>query len=130
MLAQGKKTYEMICGVCHGVDGIGKPGQAPPLAGSEWVNAKGVQAARAHSIDRTRWRRSRSKAARLEYCPWPRWARRLSDSDLAAVLSYIRSSWGNKGEPVTADDVKAVRAAFGGHAQPISGEQELMTMPE
>ena len=27
--------------LCHGVDGSGKPGQAPPLAGSEWVNAKG-----------------------------------------------------------------------------------------
>ena len=46
MLAQGKKNYEMICGICHGVDGMGKPGQAPPLAGSEWVNAKGTIASR------------------------------------------------------------------------------------
>src|ERR1700677_1007768 len=29
-LAQGKKVYEQICGTCHGVDGLGKPGQAPP----------------------------------------------------------------------------------------------------
>src|SRR5277367_2630791 len=41
--AQGKKVYEQVCGLCHGVDGLGKPGQAPPLAGSEWVKAKGVQ---------------------------------------------------------------------------------------
>src|SRR5271169_4019314 len=40
-LAQGKKVYEQVCGTCHGVDGLGKPGQAPPLAGSEWVMAKG-----------------------------------------------------------------------------------------
>src|SRR5277367_5393568 len=39
--AQGKKIYEQVCGLCHGVDGLGKPGQAPPLAGSEWVMAKG-----------------------------------------------------------------------------------------
>ena len=39
-LAQGKKVYEAVCGICHGVDGLGKPGQAPPLAGSEWVLAK------------------------------------------------------------------------------------------
>ncbi|MEI9962294.1 MAG: hypothetical protein WDM76_14520 [Limisphaerales bacterium] len=31
----------------------------------------------------------------------------LSDSDLAAVLTYIRGSWGNKAEAVTADDVKS-----------------------
>ena len=40
-LAQGKKSYEQVCGLCHGVDGLGKPGQAPALAGSEWVIAKG-----------------------------------------------------------------------------------------
>ena len=39
--SQGKKSYEQVCGLCHGVDGLGKPGQAPPLSGSEWVNAKG-----------------------------------------------------------------------------------------
>src|SRR5947207_1886421 len=41
VLAQGKKTYESICGTCHGADGLGKFNQAPPLAGSEWVIAKG-----------------------------------------------------------------------------------------
>ncbi len=39
--AQGKRVYEQVCGTCHGVDGLGKPGQAPALAGSEWVIAKG-----------------------------------------------------------------------------------------
>ncbi len=42
VLAQGKKTYESICGTCHGADGLGKFNQAPPLAGSEWVTAKGA----------------------------------------------------------------------------------------
>src|SRR5208282_4180066 len=36
-LAHGRTVYETACGVCHGSDGNGKPGQAPPLAGSEWV---------------------------------------------------------------------------------------------
>ncbi len=36
----------------------------------------------------------------------------LSDADLASVLTYIRGSWGNKAEAVTADDVKAVRATI------------------
>src|SRR5882672_8069869 len=37
---QGKALYEKNCGICHGTDGLGKPGQYPPLSGSEWVNAK------------------------------------------------------------------------------------------
>jgi len=53
----------------------------------------------------------------------------MSDSDLASVLTYIRSSWGNKGEPVNADDVKKIREKIGAHPQPLSGDQ-LMKMPE
>ena len=53
----------------------------------------------------------------------------LSDADLAAVLTYIRTSWGNKAGEVTADDVKTIRAALGGHPQPISGDQ-FKAMPE
>jgi mono/diheme cytochrome c family protein len=52
----------------------------------------------------------------------------LPDEELAAVCSYIRSSWGNKGGPVTADDIKAIRAGLG-HPQPMSADQ-LQAMPE
>lgn len=34
----------------------------------------------------------------------------LKDEDIAEVLSYVRSSWGNTGEPVSAGDVTSVRA--------------------
>ena len=47
-----QKIYEMVCGTCHGADGKGKPGQAPPLAGSEWVTAKGINRLDAHSAGR------------------------------------------------------------------------------
>ena len=53
----------------------------------------------------------------------------LSDADLAAVLTYIRSAWGNKAGRVTADDVKKIRAAIGGHPQPMTMEQ-LKALPE
>lgn len=36
-LTKGKKLYGDICSLCHGPTGLGNPGQAPPLAGSEWV---------------------------------------------------------------------------------------------
>jgi mono/diheme cytochrome c family protein len=41
----------------------------------------------------------------------------LSDADLAAVLTCIRESWGNKNGAVTADQIKAARVAISGNPQ-------------
>jgi len=127
MLAQGKRTYDMICGVCHGPDGMGKPNQAPPLAGSEWVNAKGF--ARLAHIPLTGLNgplEVEGKDWNLSMAPM---GAALSDADLANVLSYIRESWGNKAGPVTADDIKSVRAALGARPQPLN-EQQLKALAE
>lgn len=125
--AQGKRVYEAVCGICHGVDGMGKPGQAPPLAGSEWVTAKGVNRL-AHipleglngtlTVEGKEWNLNMAAMGAA-----------LSDSDLAAVLTYMRASWGNKAGEVTPDDIKKIRAAIGGHPQPMTGEQ-MMKMAE
>jgi mono/diheme cytochrome c family protein len=127
--AQGKKTYETVCGVCHGTDGLGKPGQFPPLAGSEWVNAKGDK--RLAEIPLRGLNGPITVKGQQMNFPGGMAAMgaMLPDADLAAVLTYIRSSWGNKGEPATADDVKAARAAIAGHSA-INGDQELKTIPE
>ncbi|HEY1719195.1 MAG TPA: cytochrome c [Verrucomicrobiae bacterium] len=128
-IAQGKKTYDMICAACHGPDGSGKPGQAPPLAGSEWVNAKGDR--RLAEIPLLGLNGPITvKGQPMNFSSgMAAMGAGLSDSDLAAVLTYIRSSWGNTGGPATADDVKAVRAIVAGHGA-INGEQELKTIPE
>lgn len=127
MLARGKQVYEQVCGLCHGTDGLGKPGTAPPLAGSEFVNAKGIQrlthipltgVAGDIKVDGKDWNLSMAAMGAA-----------LSDSDLASVLTYIRSSWGNKAEAVTADDVAKVRAIVSKSPAAMSGDQ-LMKMPE
>ena len=121
LLAQGKKSYDMICGVCHGPDGMGKPNQAPPLAGSEWVNTKGFE--RLVRVPLTGLNgplQVEGKDWNLSMAPM---GAALSDADLANVLTYIRESWGNKASPVTADDVKAVRAKLGARPQPLNAEQ-------
>jgi len=127
VLAQGKLTYDTICAACHGPNGEGKPNQAPPLAGSPWVNAKGNQ--RLAMIPQL----GLNGQVQVEGQTWnlsmPPMGAGLSDSDLAAVLTYIRSSWGNKAAPVTPDDVKAIRAKIAGHPA-INGEQQLNSMPE
>jgi len=125
-LAQGRKVYEQVCGTCHGVDGLGKPGQAPPLAGSEWVIAKGHNRL-AHiplagingplQVGGKEWNLNMAAMGAA-----------LSDADLAGVLTYIRSAWGNQAGEVTADDIKAIRAG-GGKMEPVTRET-LMAMPE
>jgi len=126
LLAQGKKTYEAICGTCHGVDGLGKPGQAPPLAGSEWVIAKGSH--RITSIPLAGVTGQLTVKGQDWNLSMAAMGAALSDADLAGVLTYIRTSWGNQAEAVTADDVKAVRASLGAHP-PLTHEQ-LMAIPE
>jgi mono/diheme cytochrome c family protein len=126
-LAQGKKVYDQVCGVCHGVDGLGKPGQAPPLAGSEWVIAQGHN--RLAHIPLMGLNGPIQVAGKDWNMNMAAMGAALSDADLAAVLTYIRGSWGNKAGEVTADDIKAIRAALGGHAQPMSHDQ-LMALPE
>jgi len=126
-LARGKTVYDSVCGICHGVDGAGKPGQAPTLVDSEWVVTKNFNRL-AHiplvgvngpiQVKGKDW--SMSMAAM---------GASLSDDDLAAVLTYIRGSWGNKAGAVTGDDIKKIRAEMGKTSQPYTGEQ-LKAMAE
>jgi len=125
--AQGRKVYDAVCGICHGLDGAGKPGQAPPLAGSEWVTTKGINrlahiplegVAGSIQVGGKEWNLNMAAMGAA-----------LSDADLAAVLTYMRTSWGNKAGEVTADDVKKIRDALGGQVQQLSGEQ-LQKLPE
>jgi mono/diheme cytochrome c family protein len=127
VLARGKVVCERVCGICHGVDGLGKPGQAPALAGSEWVITKGIN--RLAHIPLM----GISGSIKVEGKDWnlnmAAMGAALPDEDLAGVLSYIRSSWGNQASPVTADDIKKIRSEMGKGAQPMTGEQ-MLKLPE
>ncbi len=125
--AHGKQVYETVCGICHGTDGLGKPGQAPPLAGSEWVIAKGFdRLTRIPLAGLNGPMLVSGKGWNLAMAPM---GAALSDADLAAALTYIRGSWGNQAGEVTADNVKSVRTALGDRPRPLTGEQ-LKTLAE
>jgi mono/diheme cytochrome c family protein len=126
LAAQGKKVYEQICGVCHGVDGLGKPGQAPPLSGSEIVNAKGFnRLAHIPLLGLNGTITVAGKEWNMNMAPM---GAALSDSDLAAVLSYIRTSWGNKASAVLPEDITQIRKKLTG-TQPLTHET-MMALPE
>jgi len=126
-LAAGKKTYEAICGTCHGNDGLGKPGQAPQLAGSEWVVTKGIN--RLAHIPLAGVSGPMRVAGKDWNMAMAAMGAALPDAELANVLTYIRGSWGNKAGEVTADDIKAIRASLGGRPSTMTQEM-LMAMPE
>jgi mono/diheme cytochrome c family protein len=114
MIAHSKAVYESVCGTCHGSDGLGKPNQAPPLAGSEWV-AKDIQSlVRIPQVGLNGPIKVAGHDWNLSMAPM---GAGLSDADLAAVLTCIRESWGNKNGAVSADQIKAARAAIRGNPQ-------------
>ena len=104
---------------------------ANPARRRRWPAPNGLPKTSRHSRA-FRWpvstARFRSPAG-IGIFPWRRWARALSDADLAAVLTYIRESWGNKYGAVSADEVKAARAAISGNA-PSAAELAKMTPVE
>jgi mono/diheme cytochrome c family protein len=112
MLAHGNAVYGTYCGLCHGSDGLGKPGQAPPLAGSEWVAKDIPSLARIPLAGLNGPIQVKGRDWNLSMAPM---GASLSDADLAAVLTCIRESWGNKNGAVSADQIKAARAAISGN---------------
>jgi len=92
--ALGRSIFEHRCAACHKANGTGG-GPFPALAGNANVNA-----ANPSKILSTIENGSGIM---------PSWRGQLSDADIAAVASYIRTAWGNKGTPVTEAQVKAAK---------------------
>jgi mono/diheme cytochrome c family protein len=127
-MRMGGQVYNTVCVACHQANGAGAPGQYPPLAGSEWVLAAGPN--RIIRIPIT----GLSGPIKVKGTDWnlsmPALAVQgaMSDEQLAAVLTYVRKSWGNNAEPVTVEQVKKVRADLKGRADPHTSE-ELLKLP-
>ncbi len=102
----GRRVYNN-CMACHQKDGTGVPGNYPPLAGSELLTARPEVpvAIVLHGLEGP----VTVKGERFDQV-MPRWDR-LSDQQIAAVLTYERASWGNDAPPVSPETVAAVRAA-------------------
>lgn len=101
----GASVFAADCASCHQINGEGSPGAFPPLAGNPVVT--GEPAKLIHIV---KYGLSGSlQVAGKEYSGMmPAWSSQISDAEIAAAITYIRSSWGNSATPVTADQVSAV----------------------
>jgi mono/diheme cytochrome c family protein len=115
-LLRGKVVYEQVCALCHGADGNGKPGQAPTFVGSEWVITDNIGRLIRIPLQ------GLNGPIKVKGVDWnlamPAMGAALPNDDLAAVLSYMRNSWGNKASLISPEEVAAIRAATASRTQP------------
>jgi nitrite reductase (NO-forming) len=104
-LAAGARTYAQICAACHQPSGAGVPGVFPPLAGADYLNADPERAIRAVLNGLS----GSITVNGVEYrSAMP--AVQLTDDDIADVLSWVYSQWGNAGTVVAPAQVARARA--------------------
>ncbi|MBS6359949.1 cytochrome c [Burkholderia sp.] len=105
---QGKKIYADNCATCHAANGEGKAPAYPPLAQNHSiVMESAVNPIR--MVLNGGYPPSTFKNPR----PYgmPPFAQSLSNQEVAAVVTYIRMSWGNNGTPISPQQVSDLRSA-------------------
>ena len=124
---RGKKIFAANCQTCHQANGLGVPGQYPPLAGSEFTTGgskrpamivlKGLQGP------------VTVKGQKFGSAVMQPWDKTLTDQKIADVLTYERSEWGNQASPVTAEQIAALRKELASHPDSYV-EPDVLAVPE
>lgn len=107
----GKRVFTSICATCHQPNGMGVPGQFPPLAGSEWAQGDEERIIRIVlqglsgpiTVEGHEFNNVMAPLGAV-----------LKDEQIANVLSYVRSEWGNSAPEVEPETVSKVRAETAG----------------
>ena len=118
----GAQIFSSTCAACHQAQGEGT-NVYPPLAGSEWVNGDESRVIRIllHGLTGEVEVQGQVYSGAM-----PPWGPTLSDAEIAAVLTYIRSSWGNNAFPVTAATVAKARTSYAGRTTPWTVPELLL----
>lgn len=100
----GKQIYSQTCFACHQANGEGVPNAFPPLAKSDYLNAD-VNRAISTVIKGLKGEVEVNGKKYNSIMP----SQVLTDEEVANVLTFVYSSWGNNGTEVTPDQVKKLR---------------------
>lgn len=90
-------------------------GLAPALAGSSWVNGSPEAVVRI------------VLNGKVDQLAMPPLGGALDDETIAAILTYVRKSWGNDAAPISADTVQSIRGLVSHRDEPWS-EEELQPL--
>ncbi len=114
--ADGKQLFGAKCAACHQATGLGVPGLFPPLAGAEWVVGEPQVLSRIllHGVTgELTVKGTAYKGAMPAF-------NTMTDDELAALMTFIRSEWGNQAPAVAADQLKAEREATKARTAPYA----------
>jgi mono/diheme cytochrome c family protein len=105
-MKRGAEIYSDACSSCHFEDGVGQPQYFPPLGKNAMLQQANPIAVEHLILAGTRIGTSPTRPSPLSM---PSFAWKLDDQEVADVATYIRNSWGNKAEPVSASEVAKAR---------------------
>ncbi|MDR3496188.1 MAG: cytochrome c [Ancalomicrobiaceae bacterium] len=119
--AAGARIFTARCSFCHGQDGRGQGQWLSPLAGTS--SALAADSASMVNVVLNGSDRVVSGGVPDAY-RMPPFRAQLSDAEIADMLTFVRSAWGNASTPVTADQVKDLRE----RSRPASSEAIVLQM--
>ncbi|CAG9219298.1 Gluconate 2-dehydrogenase cytochrome c subunit [Paraburkholderia sabiae] len=106
----GAGIYQSFCARCHKADGMGEALKYPRLAGNP-----AVLGAKVDSLVRLMIEGGEAPHTQtgIEAKKMPSFAGKLTDTEMARVLTFVRNTWGNQASPVTGREVEGVRKSLG-----------------
>jgi mono/diheme cytochrome c family protein len=106
--SEGRRIYAARCATCHGAEGRGKLPHYPPLARNQSIGMSS-----AVNPIRMVLNGGYPPGTRRNPMPYgmPPFAQDLNDNEIAAVVTFVRTAWGNRGAAVTAREVNQLRSA-------------------
>ncbi|WP_322996660.1 cytochrome c [Castellaniella sp.] len=121
--ADGGQLYTANCVACHQANGSGVPGVFPPLSKSEWVDAAdaGVMVRIVlHGIH------GPLTVEGVQYNgEMPHFQDKFSDEEVAAIVSHVRTSFGNSASTIDAKFAAQVREETKSQTTPWKGDEDL-----
>lgn len=124
----GKRLFTANCVACHQATGLGIAGQFPPLVGSEWVLTEGQHGDNhlisilLHGLQGPIQVKGATYNGAMP--PW----QQLKDDQIAAILTYIRSEWGNTESAITPEQVAKIRTETATQTEPYT-QPKILSVP-
>jgi mono/diheme cytochrome c family protein len=124
---KGVTVYKSICQTCHGADGNGLQGLAPPLNNSEWVtrNKDALAAILIYGLSGPVQVKDKLYKAPeiMDEMPGIGNNKEISDEDIAEVMSFIRNAWNNRASEANTTDIEKVRRKYGNWRKAFTMEE-------
>ena len=111
----GEKVFKEVCQACHQPTGLGLPGINPPLAGSEWLDGSEYNEKRVVAIVLKGLKGPVTVKGAAFNNQMPAQEQQLKPKQIAAVLTYVKQAWGNKGGEISEAQVAAAKKELSGH---------------